>query len=255
METLLNTSPSRETPAAHGKHSQMTSESGEMRTARLGTPAPEPELLPCPRCESTNTKFCYYNNYNLSQPRHFCKSCRRYWTRGGSLRNVPVGGGTRKAASTHKRSRTTSTAAATTTTSNSASNLMTQAHDPVDTNSVSVVLSSGPGSLVNLNDTVLPETESLSSWFNGQMAMGCGILPLNGNGPGPGPGLSYGLGVLDWPMEAVSGGGNGGAAVSGGSPGCDTWQMNEGIEGGGMAEGDCFAWPDLAISTLGKSLN
>lgn len=50
----------------------------------------------CPRCESTNTKFCYYNNYSLSQPRYFCKTCRRYWTKGGTLRNVPVGGGCRK---------------------------------------------------------------------------------------------------------------------------------------------------------------
>uniref|UniRef100_A0A0D9VKH2 Dof zinc finger protein n=1 Tax=Leersia perrieri TaxID=77586 RepID=A0A0D9VKH2_9ORYZ len=58
---------------------------------------PSPEAVKCPRCESTNTKFCYYNNYNLSQPRHFCKSCRRYWTKGGVLRNVPVGGGCRKA--------------------------------------------------------------------------------------------------------------------------------------------------------------
>ncbi|CAL5184831.1 unnamed protein product [Lathyrus oleraceus] len=52
--------------------------------------------LKCPRCDSFNTKFCYYNNYNLSQPRHFCKNCRRYWTKGGVLRNVPVGGGSRK---------------------------------------------------------------------------------------------------------------------------------------------------------------
>ncbi|KAG6539014.1 dof zinc finger protein DOF3.1-like [Zingiber officinale] len=60
-------------------------------------PVTEPEEnLRCPRCESTDTKFCYYNNYNLSQPRHFCKSCQRYWTKGGVLRNVPVGGGTRK---------------------------------------------------------------------------------------------------------------------------------------------------------------
>ncbi|XP_065879585.1 dof zinc finger protein DOF1.6-like [Euphorbia lathyris] len=50
----------------------------------------------CPRCESVNTKFCYYNNYSLSQPRYFCKTCRRYWTHGGTLRNVPVGGGCRK---------------------------------------------------------------------------------------------------------------------------------------------------------------
>ncbi|XP_023520221.1 dof zinc finger protein 1-like [Cucurbita pepo subsp. pepo] len=50
----------------------------------------------CPRCDSSNTKFCYYNNYSLSQPRYFCKSCRRYWTHGGTLRNVPIGGGSRK---------------------------------------------------------------------------------------------------------------------------------------------------------------
>ncbi|OWM77495.1 dof zinc finger protein DOF1.4-like [Punica granatum] len=50
------------------------------------------EQLKCPRCESTNTKFCYFNNYNKSQPRHFCKSCKRHWTKGGTLRNVPVGG-------------------------------------------------------------------------------------------------------------------------------------------------------------------
>ncbi|KAJ7965308.1 Dof zinc finger protein [Quillaja saponaria] len=54
------------------------------------------QALNCPRCNSTNTKFCYYNNYSLSQPRYFCKTCRRYWTEGGSMRNVPVGGGSRK---------------------------------------------------------------------------------------------------------------------------------------------------------------
>ncbi|XP_062181016.1 dof zinc finger protein 4-like [Phragmites australis] len=58
---------------------------------------PNVEVAPnCPRCDSPNTKFCYYNNYSLNQPRYFCKGCRRYWTKGGSLRNVPVGGGCRK---------------------------------------------------------------------------------------------------------------------------------------------------------------
>lgn len=52
-------------------------------------------LLKCPRCESTNTKFCYYNNYSKLQPRHFCRACKRYWTEGGTLRNVPVGGSRR----------------------------------------------------------------------------------------------------------------------------------------------------------------
>lgn len=58
--------------------------------------AEKPQALNCPRCTSSHTKFCYYNNYNLSQPRYFCKACRRYWTAGGSLRNVPVGGASRK---------------------------------------------------------------------------------------------------------------------------------------------------------------
>ncbi|PON39999.1 Zinc finger, Dof-type [Trema orientale] len=58
---------------------------------------PNVEISPnCPRCGCSNTKFCYYNNYSLTQPRYFCKGCRRYWTKGGSLRNVPVGGGCRK---------------------------------------------------------------------------------------------------------------------------------------------------------------
>ncbi|XP_027339181.1 dof zinc finger protein DOF5.4-like [Abrus precatorius] len=63
--------------------------------------------LKCPRCDSLNTKFCYYNNYNLSQPRHFCKNCRRYWTKGGVLRNVPVGGGCRKSKRSNKPKATT----------------------------------------------------------------------------------------------------------------------------------------------------
>ncbi|KAG6418159.1 hypothetical protein SASPL_120358 [Salvia splendens] len=81
----------------------MATGASEKKATKSGQePAQEPEQLPCPRCDSTNTKFCYYNNYNFSQPRHFCKACRRYWTHGGTLRDIPVGGGTRK------RSRTSS---------------------------------------------------------------------------------------------------------------------------------------------------
>ncbi|XP_062216679.1 cyclic dof factor 1-like [Phragmites australis] len=57
------------------------------------------KILPCPRCNSMDTKFCYYNNYNINQPRHFCKNCQRYWTAGGAMRNVPVGAGRRKSKS------------------------------------------------------------------------------------------------------------------------------------------------------------
>ncbi|XP_015572651.1 dof zinc finger protein DOF1.8 isoform X2 [Ricinus communis] len=75
------------------ENSRHNSSSGlERRSAR----PQKDHALNCPRCNSTNTKFCYYNNYSLSQPRYFCKTCRRYWTEGGSLRNVPVGGGSRK---------------------------------------------------------------------------------------------------------------------------------------------------------------
>lgn len=54
------------------------------------------KILQCPRCNSLDTKFCYFNNYNVNQPRHFCKNCHRYWTAGGTMRNVPVGAGRRK---------------------------------------------------------------------------------------------------------------------------------------------------------------
>ncbi|KAI4312205.1 hypothetical protein MLD38_037044 [Melastoma candidum] len=74
----------------------------QMTAAAAASHALEP--LRCPRCDSSNTKFCYYNNYSLSQPRHFCKSCKRYWTRGGTLRNVPVGGSCRKKKRIAKRS-------------------------------------------------------------------------------------------------------------------------------------------------------
>ncbi|XP_062204180.1 dof zinc finger protein DOF2.2-like [Phragmites australis] len=80
--------------AAAAQPRPVVSMSERARLARV--PLPEPGTLRCPRCDSANTKFCYFNNYSLSQPRHFCKACRRYWTRGGALRNVPVGGGCRR---------------------------------------------------------------------------------------------------------------------------------------------------------------
>uniref|UniRef100_A0A2N9FG66 Dof zinc finger protein n=1 Tax=Fagus sylvatica TaxID=28930 RepID=A0A2N9FG66_FAGSY len=84
--------------------------SDRARLAKL----PQPETaLKCPRCESTNTKFCYFNNYSLTQPRHFCKTCRRYWTKGGALRSVPVGGGCRRNKKNKSSSRTKSPASAT----------------------------------------------------------------------------------------------------------------------------------------------
>ena len=54
------------------------------------------KIIPCPRCNSLQTKFCYFNNYNVNQPRHFCKNCQRYWTAGGTIRNLPIGAGRRR---------------------------------------------------------------------------------------------------------------------------------------------------------------
>lgn len=83
-------------PRLDGNSSLSVRPNSMAERARLAK-IPQPDTsLKCPRCESTNTKFCYFNNYSLSQPRHFCKTCRRYWTRGGALRNVPVGGGCRR---------------------------------------------------------------------------------------------------------------------------------------------------------------
>ncbi|QHO58927.1 hypothetical protein HN51_013251 [Arachis hypogaea] len=73
---------------------------GEVSKEQVAGPLPPPPPLPpprpppqhkCPRCDSDNTKFCYYNNYSLSQPRYLCKACKRYWTQGGTLRNIPLG--------------------------------------------------------------------------------------------------------------------------------------------------------------------
>ncbi|KAJ1296699.1 hypothetical protein BS78_01G322200 [Paspalum vaginatum] len=83
--------------------------------ARLAKIPPPESGLMCPRCHSTNTKFCYYNNYSLSQPRHFCKTCRRYWTHGGAIRDIPLASSIRrrltKSSSKHTTASTSKAAA------------------------------------------------------------------------------------------------------------------------------------------------
>ncbi|RZS14584.1 hypothetical protein BHM03_00046288 [Ensete ventricosum] len=70
-------------------------EEEEDEESQRSTKSPE-KTLPCPRCKSLDTKFCYYNNYSVNQPRYLCRNCQRYWTAGGTMRNVPVGAGRRK---------------------------------------------------------------------------------------------------------------------------------------------------------------
>ncbi|XP_021759695.1 cyclic dof factor 2-like isoform X1 [Chenopodium quinoa] len=47
----------------------------------------------CPRCNSMETKFCYFNNSNINKSRHFCWSCQRYWTIGGATKNLSIRSG------------------------------------------------------------------------------------------------------------------------------------------------------------------
>ncbi|EEF40024.1 zinc finger protein, putative [Ricinus communis] len=98
--TILEGTPSHSPSLSPSSSTTTTSATAATATATTttanSTTSSTSENLRCPRCDSSNTKFCYYNNYNLTQPRHFCKTCRRYWTKGGALRNVPIGGGCRK---------------------------------------------------------------------------------------------------------------------------------------------------------------
>ncbi|XP_023547021.1 dof zinc finger protein DOF3.4-like [Cucurbita pepo subsp. pepo] len=232
-------------------------------------PPPQSDPLPCPRCDSLNTKFCYYNNYNLSQPRHFCKSCRRYWTHGGTLRDVPVGGGSRK---NSKRSRYHNINNTNTSSSASASVSSTSVSSSTSASSSSASLLPAPTLNndinvvdVNLNDTMPAPgsfTSLLSSQASGFLALG-GYASASGSGHAPatfddmgfalGRGL-WGTTTCTYP-EVGDLVGSYSAAVAPETSSYNTWQMNAGDGGNsGVVDGDLLGWPDLAISMQGKSL-
>ncbi|KAI8533965.1 hypothetical protein RHMOL_Rhmol10G0051800 [Rhododendron molle] len=75
--------PSFDNEAATTKTSKTEEEHSDTSDSQDKTLKKPDKILPCPRCNSMDTKFCYYNNYNVNQPRHFCKNCQRYWTAGG----------------------------------------------------------------------------------------------------------------------------------------------------------------------------
>ncbi|XP_031262363.1 dof zinc finger protein DOF3.4-like [Pistacia vera] len=218
---------------------------------------PEQEQLPCPRCDSTNTKFCYYNNYNFSQPRHFCKACRRYWTQGGTLRDIPVGGGTRKNA---KRSRTTANAVSSIITANALA-------QDYPLTSTPILLPFG-GNHPQFCGGDVKGSGSFTSLLNTQAP---GFLALGGFGLGLGSGIVGdvgfgGLGRGIWGFTGVGEAGSGATVATanigggtgtgtGGATGVgNTWQYESGETTNGFVGADCFAWPDLAISTPGNGL-
>ncbi|KAI4303751.1 hypothetical protein MLD38_039347 [Melastoma candidum] len=218
---------------------------GDGRLLRPGNQA-----LKCPRCDSLNTKFCYYNNYNLSQPRHFCKSCRRYWTKGGVLRNVPIGGGCRKSKRSSSKSPSTKPPP-----SPSFSTAKSQAHDHADASATAAAAAASatpaattaagasgiPTIFHELRSTTAPSLYGVEDIaMDNQQDVGCGggregVMSEMGNFPslmrstttGPG-GFGYagmmseqeergevvdveGFGALDWDGE--SNGGDGGGEV------------------------------------------
>ncbi|KAM1008618.1 hypothetical protein FF1_004995 [Malus domestica] len=134
-----------------------------MRRQQQQNQQQQSEPLKCPRCESTNTKFCYYNNYNKSQPRHFCRACKRHWTKGGTLRNVPVGG-VRKNKRLKKSSNTSPAEAAATTAANSAG--IEDHHEKKTAAQALYHALIGPQSLLpqqNLDNTIIFSSAGLSS--------------------------------------------------------------------------------------------
>ncbi|XWS32880.1 hypothetical protein CRYUN_Cryun22dG0028500 [Craigia yunnanensis] len=101
LEVISGASDNPKTPSVEKestalKTSKTDEDQSETSNPQEKTLKKPDKILPCPRCNSMDTKFCYYNNYNVNQPRHFCKNCQRYWTAGGTMRNVPVGAGRRK---------------------------------------------------------------------------------------------------------------------------------------------------------------
>ncbi|KAM7267992.1 hypothetical protein ACFE04_010158 [Oxalis oulophora] len=96
-EYLQETNGNPKTPSIKEDNAKSKADGKEQDNSQDKTLLKKPDkILPCPRCNSMDTKFCYYNNYNVNQPRHFCKACQRYWTAGGTMRNVAVGAGRRK---------------------------------------------------------------------------------------------------------------------------------------------------------------
>ncbi|CAL1377450.1 unnamed protein product [Linum trigynum] len=173
---------------------QATSDQQQQQQQQLGV------VIKCPRCDSPNTKFCYYNNYSLSQPRHFCKTCRRYWTKGGALRNVPIGGASRKSKKQQqlKPSSSSSSSAAATTSSSEIGGFKFFHHPAGGLNSPPPP----PQMDFNLKDLSLMPNYNLHNQFSFDAAV---------SAPTPSPPLGFSLEPPTMTMMMMRGGGAGGS--------------------------------------------
>ncbi|MED6181717.1 hypothetical protein PIB30_021987 [Stylosanthes scabra] len=204
---LLHPPPPPPLPPSTQQHGSNIAAVGSIRPgsmadrARMANIPMQEPAQKCPRCESTNTKFCYFNNYSLSQPRHFCKTCRRYWTRGGALRNVPVGGGCRR----NKRTKGTTT-----------SNSRSKSPPPSSDRGAPTVSGGGFASeVVGLGPPVPPSLRFMAPLMHHHHQLGDHFS--SGVGGGGELGLNYGGGIGDLNFHIGSGlnggGGNGGSSL------------------------------------------
>ncbi|XP_002534123.2 dof zinc finger protein DOF3.1 [Ricinus communis] len=232
---------------------------------------PEQEQLKCPRCDSNNTKFCYYNNYNLSQPRHFCKNCRRYWTKGGALRNIPVGGGSRKntkRSSNTKRSNpdpsddpnrinrrvpdAASSSSTSTTTATSNSHLLGNGNsDMVDPTRMYGLEADQERKILDLGgsfSSLLSSNGQYGGFFDGLNPTGSSLkmVQIGGFAEDLNSGQNPNLDVQGSNNNGSGGGGEAGGGGGGGGGGVENY-----LQSGEW--GNSNGWPDLAIYTPGSS--
>ncbi|XVF25102.1 hypothetical protein REPUB_Repub13aG0185000 [Reevesia pubescens] len=226
-----------------------------------GPAFPEQEQLKCPRCNSTNTKFCYYNNYNLSQPRHFCKNCRRYWTKGGALRNIPVGGGTRKNTKRSSSSSTNSKRQPNPTPDSTQSQKLPEPSPPPSTIPQQVVLNTGVHNSGTETDPTRMYVLSVDHHQDRKMMDIGGSFSSLLASSGQFGNLLEGFNPNGSGLKTVQMGDFGGNLDSGRDPrGLEESKNNGesylGVQGGGDAScwtGGSNGWPDLAIYTPGSS--
>uniref|UniRef100_A0A6N2LBX0 Dof-type domain-containing protein n=1 Tax=Salix viminalis TaxID=40686 RepID=A0A6N2LBX0_SALVM len=98
-DATSGTSENRKTPSVEKestalKTSKNEEEQSDTSNSQEKTLKKPDKIIPCPRCIQIQSLLL--QQLQREPTRHFCKNCQRYWTAGGTMRNVPVGAGRRK---------------------------------------------------------------------------------------------------------------------------------------------------------------